>query len=102
MQKLNIQTQHVAQLVRAFMTAVVPVNIIKSFRNLGIDLIIDENYLLWRVIPGLARCLLNATCLRPIPIPEETADEAVETYMELYLEEYCGFMFNLKEEEENC
>jgi hypothetical protein len=33
-----------------------------------------------------------------VPIPEETEDEAVETDMELYVEEYCGLMFNLEEE----
>jgi hypothetical protein len=37
---------------------------------------------------------------QPIPIHEETGDEAVETDMELYVEEYCGLMFNLEEEGE--
>jgi hypothetical protein len=93
--KLNIQTQHVAQVVCAFMATAVPVNILKSFRNSGIDLIGDENYLLYRVIPGLARCLLNPTCLQPISIPEEIEDEAVKTDMK----KYCRLMFNLEEEE---
>jgi hypothetical protein len=100
MEKVSIQTQHVAQVVRAFMAAAVPVNIINGFRNSGIDLIADENYLLCRAIPGLARCFLNPTCLQPMPIPEETENGAVETDMELYVEEYCGLMFNLEEEEE--
>jgi hypothetical protein len=100
MEKLNIQIQHVAHIVCTFMAAAVPVNFIKSFRNSEIDLITDENYLLYRDIPSLARCLLNPTCLQLVPIPEETEDEAVETYMELYVDEYCGLMFNLEEEEE--
>jgi hypothetical protein len=79
MEKPNIQTQHVVQVVCAFMAAAVPVNIIKSFRNSGINLIVDKNYLLCRVIPGLARYLLNPTCLQPIPVTEETEGEAVET-----------------------
>jgi hypothetical protein len=38
MEKLNIQTQHVGQVVCAFMSALVPLNVAKSFRNAGIDL----------------------------------------------------------------
>jgi hypothetical protein len=76
-----------------------PLNIIRSFRSSGIDLIVDKNYLLCGVIPGLARCLFNPTCLQPIATPEETEDEAVETDGELYVEEYYRIMFNLEEEE---
>jgi hypothetical protein len=52
--------------------------------------------------PGLFLCSIKGikSCLQPIPIPEETEDEGVETDMELYVEEYYGLMFNLEEEEE--
>jgi hypothetical protein len=91
MEKLNIQTQHVAQVVCAFMAAAVRVNIIKSFRNSRSDIIVDENSLLCRVIPGLTLCLQNPTCLQPISIPEETEGEAMEAIWNS-MWKYCGNM----------
>jgi hypothetical protein len=101
MEKLDIQTQHVTQIVCAFVAEPLPVNIIKSFRNSGIELIVDEKCLLCKLILGLGRYILNPTCLQPIPIPGEADNEAVGTNMELCVEEYCGFMFNLEGEEQN-
>jgi hypothetical protein len=40
------------------------------------------------------------SCRQLTFIPEDTEDKAVERDMELYVEEYCGLMFNLEEEEE--
>jgi hypothetical protein len=85
MEKLDIQTQHVGQVIYAFMPTAVPLNVAKSFRNSGIDLFVDEDHLFCRVIPGLARCLLNPACLQPVPIPEKTEDKTAEAEMESYL-----------------
>jgi hypothetical protein len=52
--KPNVQTQHVGQIVYAFMSAVVHLNLVKSFRNPGIDLLLDEDHIFCTVIPGLA------------------------------------------------
>jgi hypothetical protein len=95
MEALNIQTQHVAQVVGPFLSAAVPPNVIQSFRNAGIDVVVDENYLCCRVISSLARCLLNPASLQPVPIPEETEDEAAETDMELYVEERYDLLLDL-------
>lgn len=87
----------------AFLSAAVPLNVIKSLRNADIDVVVDENHLCCRVFPGLARCILNPASLRLIPIPEETEDETVETEIESYLEECCQLLYDLDapdEEEE--
>jgi hypothetical protein len=95
MGSLNIQAQHAAQVVCAFLSAAVPLNVIKSFRKPGIDVFIDENCLCCRVFHGLARSILNPVSLRPVPIPEETEDEAAETDMKLALEECCELLHDL-------
>jgi hypothetical protein len=73
----------------------VPINVIKSFRNAGIDVIVDKNHLSCRAIPCLARCLLNPTSLQLVPLPKETEDQAAETDMELYIEENYDLLYHL-------
>jgi hypothetical protein len=77
----------------------------QNFRNSGIDLVVNEFRLFSRVIPGLARAVLNPACLQLVPIPEETEDETAESEMELYLEECIEIFYDLdaldREEEEN-
>jgi hypothetical protein len=92
MDKLNIQTQQVVQVVCAFMWAANPVNVTKGFRNGGIDLFIDEDRLCCRVIPTLARCLLDPAGLFPVPVSEETEDEADEVDWNLYVEDCCELL----------
>jgi hypothetical protein len=95
MDALNIQTQHVTQVVCAFLSDPVPLNVTKSFHNTGINVIVDENHLCCKVIPGLVRCLFNPGSLQPFPIPEETEDEATETDMELYVDECYDLLYDL-------
>jgi hypothetical protein len=45
MNRLNIQTQYVAQVVCVFLSTATPTNITKNFRNSGINLLIDEDRL---------------------------------------------------------
>jgi hypothetical protein len=92
--------QHAAQVVCEFLSAAVPLNVIKRLRNADIDVVVDENHLCCRVFPGLARCILNPASLRLILIPEETEDEAIETEMESYLEECFQLLYDLDAPEE--
>jgi hypothetical protein len=46
MGNLNIQTKHVDQVVCFFMIIAAPVNIVKSFRTIGIRGVIDDRELL--------------------------------------------------------
>jgi hypothetical protein len=95
MDKLNIQTRHVAQVVCAFMSAATPLNVIKSFRSAGADVFLDDDRLSCRVHPGLARCWLNPATLQLMPMLEETEDEATETDMNLYADECCELLYDL-------
>jgi hypothetical protein len=45
MAALNIQMQHVAQVACAFLSAAFPLNVIKSFRNGGINVVVDVDTL---------------------------------------------------------
>jgi hypothetical protein len=105
MEKLNIQTQHLGQMVCAFMSAAVPVKVIKNVRNSGIDLLVDRDHLFCIVIPELAGCFLNLACLQPVSIPEETEGETAEMEMEVYFEECIELFYDLdtpdEEEKEN-
>jgi hypothetical protein len=95
MEKLNIQTQHAGQVICAFMSGPVPLNVVKSFRNYRIDLLVDEDHLLCRAISGLARRFLNLACLQPVPISKKTDDETAEAEMERYLEKHVELLYDL-------
>jgi hypothetical protein len=58
MEALNIQTDHIAQVVCALMGAPIPINGISTFKNAGIALLSDEGSLLCDVNPEAIRCLL--------------------------------------------
>jgi hypothetical protein len=71
----------------AFLSTAGPLNVIKSFRNPVIGVVVDENHPCCKMFPGLARCILNPASLRDIRILEETEDEAPEINMEADLED---------------
>jgi hypothetical protein len=56
----NVQSFHVAHVVCSFLSAANPANIIHSFRDAGISVVIAEDRLLCMVTPEPARCLLGA------------------------------------------
>jgi hypothetical protein len=94
MEKLNIRTQHIGQVVRAFISAVVLLNIAKNLRNSEIDWFVDEDHFLCRAIPGLARFLLNQASLQSVPIPEKPENKIVEAEINLYLEECVEILYD--------
>jgi hypothetical protein len=68
----NIQNFHLAQVVCLFLSAANPANIIQSFRNAGISVVIAEDRLLCMVTPKTARCLLEREkVLTPMPLFDE-------------------------------
>jgi hypothetical protein len=74
--KLNIQTKHIVRVLVGFLRAVVPPNVIMTFRNAGISIELDPDSLqnpeseiprlICKVTPETARCLF-----KPIEIPDE-------------------------------
>jgi hypothetical protein len=75
MEALNIQSDHIAQVVCAFMAAAIPINVVGSFKNAGIALLNDEGSLLCYVNPEAIRCLLHP--LHPA-LPGMSTDEEDE------------------------
>jgi hypothetical protein len=55
----NVQSVQIARVVCSFMSAANPFNIMQSFRNAGISLIIADDKLLCAVTPETARCLMD-------------------------------------------
>jgi hypothetical protein len=87
METLNIQSKHIAQVVCGFFAAATPVNIVQSFRNAGIGLIVQDGRLLCKIDPSQARCLLKPLP-NLIPAPEEMTEDAQEDLeMEIYVQE---------------
>jgi hypothetical protein len=66
------------------MVAVVPQNIVASFRNAGISLLLDNDRVIRCVItPETSRCMFGTPFSGAWPIPEEEQDE-----MDLDIREY--------------
>jgi hypothetical protein len=66
MDSVNVQSQHIAQVVSSFMSAASPVNIVGTFRSAGIALILaSDGSLRCQVCPERARCLLSRTSKDP-------------------------------------
>jgi hypothetical protein len=95
MSKLNTQARQVAQVVCAFMSAAVPLNLVEAFRNARIDLVVDEGRVCCKVVPALARCIMNPAGSQPLPSPEEMEGKGDETEMGFYVEQCCGFWYDL-------
>jgi hypothetical protein len=83
LEKCNIQTRHIAEIVDSFMAAAVPSNIVKSFRNGGIIIRRDADNNIWcDVDPNSARCILPGPTQRAI---EPEADPNIEIFQETCL-----------------
>jgi hypothetical protein len=52
--------KHMERVVCAFLSAAVPLNVIMGYYDTGIDVVVDENQLCCRMIPGLARCFFES------------------------------------------
>jgi hypothetical protein len=79
LEQVNIQTDHIVKVVNSFMSAAVPHNIIKAFRNAGFTVKRDaNNHIFCLVTPETARCLLQP--LDELPEIEEQ-DPNVEVFV---------------------
>jgi hypothetical protein len=87
MEGLNAQSKHAAQVVYACISAAVPVNIVQSFRNAGIALVVAEDKVFCRVEPTRARCLLQPITEGRIEMDEATEEEQGHVEAALYIQE---------------
>jgi hypothetical protein len=70
LEKMNVQTAHVAQIVNSFLAAATPSNIVETFRGAGISLVVDliddpkdgqrKPYPVCAVTPETCRCVMGA------------------------------------------
>jgi hypothetical protein len=87
MEGLNVQSKHIAQVVCAFMSAAVPVNIVQSFRNAGVILAVVDNKVFCKVEPRQARCLLQPITGDKTEVEEVAGEDREHVEEELYVQE---------------
>jgi hypothetical protein len=91
---VNVQTEHIAGVVCAFLAAAVPLTIVRTFEMSGICLVKDSAQLLCTIRPERAKRLL-------IPLPqillelETEVDDSDETESPAYLEECTKLLYDL-------
>jgi hypothetical protein len=79
-ERVNIHSFHIAQVVSTFMSAVSPLNVIATSRNAGINLAITNEKLICLRTPRSARCLMAPVDFEGNPRDETVSDsEATET-----------------------
>jgi hypothetical protein len=67
LERVNVQSDHIVRILDGFMAAAVPHNIVASFRNAGISLLLDDDRVLrCQVTPETARCLLGSPFADPL------------------------------------
>jgi hypothetical protein len=98
MEAVNLQSRHIAQVVCGFLSARTLINIVASFRNAGIGLVVDEGVLRCQTCPDRARCLLQPLepCLN-VDIPDEDSEADIEA--NLYMEECVDLIIGPDESE---
>jgi hypothetical protein len=93
LEKVNIQTDHIVRVLESFMSAAVPHNIIKSFANGGISLILDgDRVIRCQITPHTTRCLLGSPF--DLELPPGTSDDQDDPDIEVYLQRFEGLLFN--------
>jgi hypothetical protein len=91
MEAANLQSRNILQVVCGFMSAGNPIDIVASFRNSRIGLVVDQGGLRCQTCPDPARCLLESLklCLN-VDIPDEDSETDIES--NLYMEERVDLM----------
>jgi hypothetical protein len=89
---VNIQTKHLSSVVCAFLSAAVPLNIVKTFAFSGIYLGTDAGTLFCTIRPDRAK-----RSLLPLPsafpdISDVTDDDLDEDELKVFIEEYTDFI----------
>jgi hypothetical protein len=76
LERVNVQTDHIVRALGGFMAAAVPHNILASFGNAGVLLLLDDDRAIrCMVTPETTRCLLGALFSARLPIPEEEEED---------------------------
>jgi hypothetical protein len=76
LEKVNLQSDHIVRILDGFMAAAVPHNVVQSFRNGGISLLLDDDRVVrCQVTPDTARCLLGQPFADPLTGLTLVADE---------------------------
>jgi hypothetical protein len=97
MERVNIQSFPIAQVVTAFMPAASPLNVIATFRNVGINLVIADEKLICRITPRSALCLMTSVDFEGNP-RDATVSDAEATETQPYLERIVTDTEELEEE----
>jgi hypothetical protein len=76
LEKVNLQSDHIIRILDGFMAAAVPRNVVASFRNAGISVMLDDDRVLrCKITPETARCLLGTPFADPLAGLELTDEE---------------------------
>jgi hypothetical protein len=97
MEAENIQTKHIAEIVGSLMSAVIPWNIVQSFRLSGLCLVRDDDVLRCQVRPDLATRLMHPI---QVTVPGfDGVDEDAEDDLEemVFAEECTELRYDLNE-----
>jgi hypothetical protein len=94
---VGIQSLHIAEVLRPFMPAACPLNVVATFGNAGISLAIADEKLICRITPRSARGLMASVDFEGNPSDETVSDDkAMET--QLYLDRIATDIEELEEE----
>jgi hypothetical protein len=91
MESMNVQSDHIAKVVCAFMAAATPGNIVKTFRRAGICVVLDDDVLRCRVCPDRAQCLIAPISAA---LPEVPDDDEDDMEADLYVEQCASLLFD--------
>jgi hypothetical protein len=76
MEALNVQSDHIAKVVGAFLPAATSLNVVKTVRRAGIGAVLDDGVLRYRTCSDQARCLLlPITAAIPGMPDDESSDD---------------------------
>jgi hypothetical protein len=76
LEKVNVQVNYIVRVVDGLMAAAVPHNIVPSFRNTGVSLLLNDDHVIrCMVTQETTRCILGAPFLACLPIPEEEEED---------------------------
>jgi hypothetical protein len=91
LEKVNIQTNSIAQILDSFMAAVIPYNLVAGLRNAGVSLIMDDNRVIRsKGMPDTARCLLEPVIREELLGLAEEEEEEEESNLQEYIMRISG------------
>jgi hypothetical protein len=97
---VNIQTKYIASVVSAFLAAVIPLNIVKTFALSGICLVADAGTLFCTIQPDRAKRLFLPLQSAFPDISDVTGDDLNEDELKVFIKECTGFIGPFKSEDD--